>query len=271
MKRKRWVEIMSKEFKINQLFFTQNACYKANKKHTPKGIMWHSTGANNPKLSRYVGPDDGKLGKNPYGNHWNQNKPDGRSVCVHAWIGRLANGEVATYQTLPWDIVGWHSGSGPKGSANNMGYLSFEICEDGLNDRTYFNRVYDEAINLSVYLCKQYNIPINSKTIIDHSEGHKMGIASNHGDVRHWFSKFGKTMDDVRKDVALRLKGDVVMGSVFKDVADNRWSANDVARAAKLGIIVGDDKGNFNPTDGLTREQAAVIAVRIIDHIKGGK
>ena len=38
-----------------------------------------------------------------------------------------------------------------------------------------------------------------------------MGIASNHGDVRHWFSRFGKSMDDVRRDVARRLKeGDVM-------------------------------------------------------------
>ena len=72
-------------------------------------------------------------------------------------------------------------------------------------------------------------------------------------------------------ELLTRLKGVGIVGSVFKDVADNRWSANDVAKAAKLGIIVGDEKGNFNPTDGLTREQAAVIAVRIIDHVKGGK
>lgn len=260
---------MSKEFKINQLFATQNACYKANKKHIPKGIMWHSTGANNPKLSRYVGPDDGKLGKNPYGNHWNQHKPDGRSVCVHAWIGKLANGEVATYQTLPWDMVGWHSGSGSKGSANTQGYIGFEICEDGMNNEKYFDQTYSEAIMLSVFLCRKYKL--TEKDIIDHSEGYRLGIASNHGDVKYWLSKFGKSMDTVREDVAIRLKGAGVVGSVFKDVPDNRWSANDVAKAAKLGIIVGDDKGNFNPTDGLTREQAAVIAVRIIDHIKGGK
>jgi hypothetical protein len=27
-------------------------------------------------------------------------------------------------------------------------------------------------------------------------------MASNHGDVMHWFKKYDKTMDDVRKDVA---------------------------------------------------------------------
>ena len=65
--------------------------------------MVHSTGANNPWLKRYVGPDDGLLGKNQYNNHWNQ--PMDREVCVHAFIGKLADGTVATYQTLPWDHI----------------------------------------------------------------------------------------------------------------------------------------------------------------------
>ena len=102
---------------LHTLIFTNNACYKAGRKITPKGIMVHSTGANNPWLKRYVGPDDGLLGKNQYNNHWNQ--PMDREVCVHAFIGKLADGTVATYQTLPWDHRGWHCGSGSKGSGNN--------------------------------------------------------------------------------------------------------------------------------------------------------
>ncbi len=43
--------------------FTQNACYKTSRTIAPKGIMVHSTGANNPSLKRYVGPVDGLLGK----------------------------------------------------------------------------------------------------------------------------------------------------------------------------------------------------------------
>ena len=49
--------------------------------------MVHSTGANNPNLNRYIGPDDGLLGKNQYNNHWNQDRPDGRQVCVHGLSG----------------------------------------------------------------------------------------------------------------------------------------------------------------------------------------
>ena len=179
---------------LNKLYLTENECFKAGKNMTPKGIMVHSTGANNPNLRRYVGPDDGKLGLNPYGNHWNQFRPDGRQVCVHAFIGKIADGTVATYQTLPWNFVGWHSG----GAANNT-HIGFEICEDGLNDKDYFAAVYKEAIKLCVYLCRKFNL--NAEDIIDHSEGHKLGIASNHADVDHWFKRHGKTMDDFRADV----------------------------------------------------------------------
>ena len=182
---------------LHKLIFTNNDCYKAGKTMTPKGIMVHSTGANNPNLKRYVGPDDGLLGVNQYGNHWNQHMD--RQVCVHAFIGKLKDGTIATYQALPWNMVGWHSGSGSKGNANYHGYIGFEICEDGLTDATYFNKVYAEAVELCVYLCKQYNL--TEKNIICHSEGHALGIASNHGDVMHWFPKFGKSMDTFRADV----------------------------------------------------------------------
>jgi N-acetyl-anhydromuramyl-L-alanine amidase AmpD len=145
-------------------------------------------------LKRYVGPDDGLLGKNQYNNHWNQDKPGGRQVCVHAFIGKLADGSIATYQTLPWNHRGWHAG----GTANNS-HIGFEICEDGLTDASYFSAVYKEALELCVYLCKLYGF--SEKDIICHSEGYKRGIASNHGDVMHWFPKHGKSMDTFRADV----------------------------------------------------------------------
>lgn len=183
---------------LRKLIFTNNACYKAGRTITPKGIMVHSTGANNPTLKRYVGPDDGLLGKNQYNNHWNQ--PMERQVCVHGFIGKLADGNIATYQTLPWNHRGWHAG----GSANDT-HISFEICEDGLTDSSYFNKVYTEAVELCAHLCQLYGL--TEKNIICHSEGYKRGIASNHGDVMHWFPRFGKNMDTFRAAVKEKLAG----------------------------------------------------------------
>lgn len=184
---------------LQKLILTNNACFKSGKTIVPKGIMVHSTGANNPNLKRYVGPDDGFLGKNLYGNHWNQDKPDGRQVCVHAFIGKLSDGTIATYQTLPWGHRGWHSGA----SANNT-HIGFEICEDGLADPSYFKAVYKEAAELCAHLCSIYGLTENS--IICHSEGYKLGIASNHSDVMHWFPKHGKSMDSFRAEVGRLLK-----------------------------------------------------------------
>lgn len=194
---------------LKELILTNNDCYKSGKKHTPKGIMVHSTGANNPWLKRYVGPDDGLLGVNVNNNHWNQPTPDGRKVCVHAFIGKLKDGSIATYQTLPWDIIGWHSGTGSLGSAknaNNNGYIGFEICEDGLADPVYFGKVYREAVELCAYLCKRYNIKPEKPWLICHSEGAQLGIASSHADVMHWFPRHGKNMDTFRADVKAELE-----------------------------------------------------------------
>lgn len=196
---------------LHKLIFTENACYKTGRKMKPQGIMVHSTGSNNPWLNRYIAPDDGLLGKNRYGNHWNQAMD--RHVCVHGFIGKLADGTIATYQTLPWDHRGWHAG----GAANNT-HIGFEICEDGLKDPAYFTAVYKEAVELCAYLCRQFGL--TEKDIICHCEGHKQGIASNHGDVMHWFPKHGKSMDTFRADVKKLLESGTVEPSAKEEPAE---------------------------------------------------
>ena len=225
---------------LHKLIFTENACYKAGRKITVKGIMVHSTGANNPWLKRYVGPDDGQLGQNQYNNHWNTYHPGGREVCVHAFIGKLADGSIATYQTLPWDHRGWHAG----GSANNT-HIGFEICEDGLIDGTYFGKVYREAVELCAHLCKEYGL--TEKNIICHSEGYRQGVASNHGDVMHWFPKHGKSMDTFRADVKALLTQDTTEDQKQEPVEQPTLNA---AGEITVGSVVEfkDSAERYNPT-----------------------
>ena len=213
---------------LHKLYLTENDCYKRGKYIKPKGVMVHSTGSDNPNLKRYVGPDDGLLGVNKYNNHWNRS---GVGACVHTFIGKLADGSIATYQTLPWDMRGWHCGK-----SGNDTHISFEICEDGLDDAGYFNKVYREAVELTAYLCKEFDLdPLEDGVVLCHSEGYRRGIASGHADVEHWFPKFGKSMDDFRADVAKQMKteeededdvvryerlSDVPEASHFRDIVD---------------------------------------------------
>lgn len=184
---------------LKQYYLTKNECYQRNEYIEVKGLMLHSTGANNPTLKRYVPNFDGSIGDNTYGNHWDQFRPEGGQVCVHGFIGKLEDGSIATVQTLPWNMRGWHAG----GKANDT-HIGVEICEDDLTDNNYFNKVYNEAVELFAYLCKEFNLdPMNN--IICHSEGASKGIASNHGDVMHWFPKHGKSMNTFRNDVKIKM------------------------------------------------------------------
>lgn len=211
---------------------TQSTCYKGTSKGVPVGILWHDTGGGNPYIKRFVQPDDNAsnrqellnlLGKNQYANDWNHIK---HSAGVNAWIGKLADGSIATVQALPWEFRPWGCGSGSKGSCNGTPkkegapyphWIQFEICDDGYKDKTYFQKVYKEAVEFTAYICTKYGIDPNGSvkykdpdkgvsvtvpTILCHQDSYKLGLGSGHADVYLWFNKFGKTMDDVRRDVA---------------------------------------------------------------------
>lgn len=239
---------------MHVLLLTENDCYQKGETIVPKGVMIHSTGANNPWLRRYVGPDDGLLGANQYGNHWNR---PGVSACVHAFIGRRADGTVDTYQTLPWNYRGWHCGR-----SGNDTHISFEICEDGLADEDYFRQTYQAAVELTAYLCQTYGLdPMAPGVVVDHAEGNDLGIASNHSDVRHWWSKFGATMDGFRQEVNNYMKGMIELTMTkeelqalinesieayrnknryehLEDVPD--WAKPTVEKLVAAGVIKGD-------------------------------
>jgi len=264
--------------KLYQQFLTRNDCYRAGKALTPAGVMVHSTGVNNPEVSRYV-PGDAVLGRNMTGNHWDQSNEEWikkfgvpLNKCVHAFIGKGADGGVVTVQTLPWDIAGWHAG----GSAND-GYIGFEICEDGLDDRAYFDAVYREAVELTAFLCRRYDLdPLADSSVICHAEGSRRGIASNHVDVEHWFSRFGMTMDRFRQDVSAELKTDKGADSEISFVEYRRqlqdndhadWSAQALEWAKARGLFSGapgkDGLPNYMWEDFVTREQLAVVLYQL--------
>ena len=191
-----------KQLTIYRQYFTNADCYKSEVIQIPKGIQVHSTGANNPYLKRYVQPDDGQLGQNKYNNSHNR---AGVTVCANAYIGKLDNGTPAIYQTLPWNYRCWLSGSGANGNANKLGYIGYEICEDNLENKNYFEEVVmGLSVLLDAYLCRKFNIPVDM--IHDHNELHGMGLASNHGDITHWLKKYGLTMSGYRNAVSAAIE-----------------------------------------------------------------
>lgn len=180
---------------IVQSYVTNNDCYKAGRTITVKGLMLHSIGVPQPSAKSLV-------------NNFNQS---GLDACVHGFID--AN-DGTIYQTLPWNHRAWHAGASANGT-----HIGVEMCEPdcirytGGSNFTCYNlpkaqemtkRTYEVAVELFAFLCKNFNLnPLEDGVIISHAEGHKRGVASNHGDPEHLWNQLnmGYTMNTFRQAV----------------------------------------------------------------------
>ena len=173
---------------IKQNYMTNNDCYRTDQKIKPIGVMVHSDGCR------------AGIKANGWYSRWN--KP-GIEACVHAFID-----DKECIEYLPTEKNnchrGWHGG----GTSNNT-HIGFEMCEPkDYTDSAYFNKVYKNAVEYTAHLLKKYGITaVNDNTVLCHCEGYRKGIATNHGDVMHWFKYHNKTMDDFRNDVRKILNG----------------------------------------------------------------
>lgn len=182
---------------ISVKFLTNNYTYTNPKKITPQYVIVHSTGV-------------GYKNKDALFNSWN--KPD--ALSAHGMAD-----DSGSYQTLPLDYLGYHVGS--KGNGKTIG---FEICEPkniAYVDKAHtkvdtakynpkdaaniadFNKRYKNAVELATDFCRKTGLTADK--LLSHREACAKGIASNHGDVEHWFPLFNKTMNDFRADVKTEL------------------------------------------------------------------
>jgi len=97
-------------------------------------------------------------------------------------------------------------------------------------DAAYFALVYQEAVEVGAFLCDMFDYdPMADGVIIDHADGHRRGMASNHADVEHWFRRHGKSMATLRQDIADLLANSEVLeppsatpDEEITDALDNR-------------------------------------------------
>lgn len=201
--------------KITKNYLTKNTCYTSPRYRDVRGLMLHSIGCPQPRASVLMN---------------NYNSPSTGGVCVHGFID---GNDGTAYQTLPWTYRAGHCGSGVNGSANNT-HIAIEMCEpasitytggasfkcsDLASARATVKRTYKAAVELFAYLCKLYNLdPLKDGVVISHAEGHRRGIASNHGDPEHLWNGLGMgyTMDGFRKDVAAAMIPDLKPGMKVK-------------------------------------------------------
>ncbi len=228
--------------------------YRKFQEDGPKGLMLHSVGCAQPKAEVFL-------------QKWN--KP-GVEKAAHAFVE-----PDTVYQTLPWHYRGWHAG----GAANNT-HIGVEMTEpdtikytggsswvdfDPTATEAFVRKTYANAVELFAMLCKEFRLdPLAEGVIISHSEGYKRGIASNHSDPEHLWSKFGLCMDGFRADVAKKMQADskeayrVLVGKYSK--ADDAKAQARKLLAAGFAAAVLDAAGKELPLyrTGTVRVQSSL-------------
>ena len=149
--------------------------------------------------------------------------------------------------------------------------------------------MYQEACELTAYLCLIYNIDpfgytyhngIKVPNILCHADSHTLGLGCDHGDIMHWFPKYGKNMDTVRNDVAELLKSAIpdeeeeemtqekfnemmnVWIAESEKLPPEYWSKDARKWAETNGLIKGDGNGNGMYKRMMTREEFVTVLYR---------
>ena len=240
---------------IIESFATKNKCYQAATPLYPRGIMLHSIGCPQPNASVMA-------------QNFNQYRPNGQSVCVHAFVQR----DGTVYQTLPWTVQAWHCG----GSANST-HIGVEMTEPsaGMTRSEAAEQIagtYRTVVELFAELCKQYELdPAQDGVIIGHAEGHRRGVASNHADPELLWRTYdmGYTMDGFRRDVAEAMAAkntdkeddDMIRYTTIDDVPG--WAQDTVRTLMDAGALQGDDQGRLDLSLDMIR--GMVIGKRYAD------
>lgn len=237
---------------IIEAYATQNRCYQIGTPLKPRGIMLHSIGVPQPNAAVMA-------------QNFNQYRPNGQSVCVHAFVQR----DGMVYQTLPWTVQAWHCG----GSANST-HIGVEMTEpasiaytgygaewrdlDPVATETHIRGTYAAAVELFAQLCAQFDLdPLADGVIISHSEGRMRGVASPHADPEHLWKPFGLTMYEFRQDVYKAMHSteeeeeDVTRYKTIEEVPT--WARSTIKEMMDAGLIAGTGGGRLDLSDDMLR------------------
>ena len=190
---------------FTQHYLTKNKCYQQSGNMTQVlGLMLHSTATPGAMTTNFI-------------KSWDTYQPNGRSVCVHAFLD-----DTQLVQTLPYNKKAWGCGAGPKGSGNAH-YIQLEICEPSyvIYDSSWLPRVETKHLNdLQAYVdafyptliewCAQRLFDLGFTTVTttnltSHKEAHEAGLASNHQDPQQFLALANLSMEKIRYDTQQRL------------------------------------------------------------------
>ena len=172
---------------------------------------------------------------------------------------------------IPENERAWHAGP-----TANAKFLSIEMCEPAGYDTAKFTEVWDRTVWFVADCCLRYGWGV--ERILSHDQVSKKWRETNHTDPIGYFIKFGRTwagfVGAVSRMIAtLRIERSkqtptqkVVkkLGTIFKDLDDNDYSAEAFKTLKTLGIFRGDTQGNVRPDDPIKRKDLAIVIYNLL-------
>ncbi len=159
--------------------------------------------------------------------------------------------DVEAIQGLPLDRNAWHAGDGGSGTGNRK-YISIEICYSKSGGKR-FEAAMKNAAKLTADLLKKY--------------GWDISHVKKHQDFSGKYCPH-RILSDYGWNYFLNLVKEESNVSKFSDTKGH-WAEKEIDELANMGIVLGDEKGNFRPDDKITRAEAAVLIRRAVRFITG--
>lgn len=145
----------------------------------------------------------------------------------------------------------WQVGDGKgKYGITNQNSIGIEICINADGD---YNKAFENAVELTKYLMKELNIPIEN--VVRHYDASRKNCPASMSE-NGWekWTEFKKALEDNM--------------SKFKDINGN-FAEKDIEELYKMGIINGKTETEFKPNDTATRAEIARVARNVIRYITG--
>lgn len=239
------------QYEFRQMLLTPEQGGRPGRKIVAKAVVIHWTANANSGANAVAN-------RNYFENH-PQNK-----VSAHYIVD-----DHQVVQCLPEDEMGYHVGATsykPSALQQLSSYpndctIGIEMCVNRDGD---FNKTYRNAVALAANICHRHGWGVDRlwrhydvtgkdcpRYFVDDATARQFGFV---GAATGW--------EQFRKDVGSLLISKEVF-ALFNDI-QGHWASASIERLEKLGIVKGDDKGNFNPDKPITRAETAVLIDRLL-------
>jgi N-acetylmuramoyl-L-alanine amidase CwlA len=207
--------------------FTHGANFAVN----PEYIIIHDTGNTDPGANADM--------------HYEYFNGGNRKSSAHVFCD-----DSQILQIIEFEDMSWNCGDGGNQyGIGNGNTLSIEIC---INSDGDYEKSVKNAIEITFYLMKTYDIPIDR--VVRHYDASRKicpGTMYDNGNWTGWIN-----FKNILKARILDMFNDE------NEISD--YAKPSVDRLGQLGVFKGDNNGNFNPKNAITREDMACVIDKVL-------